>query len=131
MTWCWQCLRLEFQPDAPPCPGDFNQSGGDEVQDIFDFLAAWFAGNLAADYNGASGIEVMLLTSQGSSDGRLPSDSQTTMDASLVVTVWHRPVGEAFLTSGPDWIELRADAAGVPHTRPRRTAVSTRLTDGR
>ncbi|MCC6321098.1 MAG: hypothetical protein IT438_06630 [Phycisphaerales bacterium] len=36
----------EFQP-APPqpaCPADFNNSGGVSVQDIFDFLAAYFAG---------------------------------------------------------------------------------------
>jgi hypothetical protein len=26
------------------CPGDFNRSGGLEVQDIFDFLNSWFAG---------------------------------------------------------------------------------------
>ena len=26
------------------CPADFNNSGGANVQDIFDFLAAWFAG---------------------------------------------------------------------------------------
>ncbi len=26
------------------CPADFNKSGGLEVQDIFDFLSAWFAG---------------------------------------------------------------------------------------
>jgi hypothetical protein len=28
----------------PCCPVDFNNSGGTEIQDIFDFLAAWFAG---------------------------------------------------------------------------------------
>lgn len=27
-----------------PCPGDFNRSGGITVQDIFDFLTAYFAG---------------------------------------------------------------------------------------
>jgi len=54
----------------------------------------------------------MLLTSQGSPGGRLPSDNQTAMDASLVVTVGRRPEGFAFLTPAPDWIELRADLAG-------------------
>lgn len=54
----------------------------------------------------------MLLTSQGPTARRLPSDSQTTMDASLVVTVGHRPEGAAFLAPAADWIELRADAAG-------------------
>jgi hypothetical protein len=28
------------------------------VQDIFDFLAGWFAGNPAADFNGVGGITV-------------------------------------------------------------------------
>jgi hypothetical protein len=40
------------------CKADFNQSGQVSVQDIFDFLAAWFAGSPAADFNGASGITV-------------------------------------------------------------------------
>lgn len=34
------------------------------------------------------------------------------MDASLVLTVGRKPDGFAFLTPAPDWIELRADAAG-------------------
>jgi 3-dehydroquinate dehydratase/shikimate dehydrogenase len=55
---------------------------------------------------------MLLSTSQGSPDGRLSSDNQTAMDASLVVTVGRRPEGFAFLTPAPDWIELRADLAG-------------------
>ncbi len=35
-----------------PCVADFNMSGGLEVQDIFDFLNAWFAGDPRADING-------------------------------------------------------------------------------
>lgn len=34
----------EFQPLVDGCAGDFNQSGSITVQDIFDFLAAYFAG---------------------------------------------------------------------------------------
>lgn len=34
------------------CRADFNCSGTLEIQDIFDFLNAWFAGNPAADFNG-------------------------------------------------------------------------------
>ncbi len=34
------------------CPTDFNKSHSLEVQDIFDFLNAWFAGNPSADFNG-------------------------------------------------------------------------------
>ncbi len=46
-------------PDGPPaCPADFNGAGGLNVQDIFDFLAAWFAGNPSADFNHANGIGV-------------------------------------------------------------------------
>jgi hypothetical protein len=37
---------------TPCCKADFNQTGGVTVQDIFDFLAAWFAGDPSADFNG-------------------------------------------------------------------------------
>lgn len=37
---------------APPCVADFNHANGITVQDIFDFLAAWFAGSPSADVNG-------------------------------------------------------------------------------
>jgi probable HAF family extracellular repeat protein len=37
---------------TPACPADFNGADGLSVQDIFDFLNAWFAGSPAADING-------------------------------------------------------------------------------
>ncbi len=40
------------------CPADFNNSGTLTVQDIFDFLAAWFAGNPSADFNHQNGLGV-------------------------------------------------------------------------
>lgn len=40
------------------CPADFNQSGAISVQDLFDFLAAYFTGNPAADYNGSGSLSV-------------------------------------------------------------------------
>jgi hypothetical protein len=40
------------------CPADINSSGGLEVQDIFDFLNLWFAGDCRADFNGAGGLSV-------------------------------------------------------------------------
>jgi hypothetical protein len=40
------------------CPADFNRSGSLEIQDIFDFLNAWFAGTCRADFDGASGLQV-------------------------------------------------------------------------
>ncbi len=40
------------------CPADFNRDGTISVQDIFDFLTAWFAGNPAADINGVNGLSV-------------------------------------------------------------------------
>ncbi len=41
-----------------PCRADFNNAGGLEVQDIFDFINAWLAGDLRADFNLADGIGV-------------------------------------------------------------------------
>ena len=40
------------------CLADFNQSGAVTVQDIFDFLSAWFAHNPAADVNGSGSVTV-------------------------------------------------------------------------
>ncbi len=41
-----------------PCAADFNGVGGLDVQDIFDFLNAWFASLPSADFNGINGIDV-------------------------------------------------------------------------
>ncbi len=49
-------LSLNFQ--FRRCPGDHNQSGAVTVQDIFDFLADYFANNLAADYNNSGTLTV-------------------------------------------------------------------------
>ncbi len=40
------------------CVADFNASGSVTVQDIFDFLAAYFASDPAADVNGQGGVTV-------------------------------------------------------------------------
>ena len=40
------------------CPADINCSGTLTVQDIFDFLAAYFAGEPAGDFNGVGGLTV-------------------------------------------------------------------------
>ncbi len=40
------------------CRPDINCSGTLTIQDIFDFLAAWFTGTPVGDYNGASGNTV-------------------------------------------------------------------------
>lgn len=45
-------------PSAPSCPADFNHAGGVTVQDIFDFLGAWFSSSLSADFNGIGGLTV-------------------------------------------------------------------------
>ncbi|MCC6322479.1 MAG: hypothetical protein IT438_13700 [Phycisphaerales bacterium] len=42
----------------PDCPADFNLSGTVTVQDLFDFLAAYFAGDPHADINGSASITV-------------------------------------------------------------------------
>jgi len=41
-----------------PCRADFNNSGTVTVQDIFDFLAAYFAGSPAADFNSSGTVTV-------------------------------------------------------------------------
>jgi subtilisin-like proprotein convertase family protein len=45
---------------TPPCScrADFNGSGAVTVQDIFDFLGAYFSGSSAADINGVGGVTV-------------------------------------------------------------------------
>jgi hypothetical protein len=40
------------------CPADFNCDNTLSVQDIFDFLAAWFAGNPRANFNTVGGLTV-------------------------------------------------------------------------
>jgi hypothetical protein len=42
----------------PCCKSDFNQNGVVEVQDIFDFLNAWFASDPRCDINGSGTVEV-------------------------------------------------------------------------
>jgi hypothetical protein len=43
---------------TPACPGDFDLSGDLSIQDIFEFLNAWFAGLLTANYNQNGGLEI-------------------------------------------------------------------------
>jgi hypothetical protein len=50
---------LIFQFTLPPqCIADFNGSGAVTVQDIFDFLAAYFSNNPAADVNDSGSVTV-------------------------------------------------------------------------
>ena len=54
----------DFAIDAltctPPttCAGDFNHDGAASVQDIFDFLGAFFADDIAADINHSGAVSV-------------------------------------------------------------------------
>lgn len=48
-------VRIESFVCVNACRGDFNNDGTLSVQDLFDFLAAFFADNLAADYE-ADGV---------------------------------------------------------------------------
>lgn len=47
---------LVEQIGAPSCPCDWNDQGGLSVQDIFDFLSSYFAGD--GDFNGTNGTTV-------------------------------------------------------------------------
>lgn len=46
-------MRVWSPPAPPACPVNFNGAGGVTIEDVFDFLAAWFAGDSRADFNGA------------------------------------------------------------------------------
>jgi hypothetical protein len=50
----------QFAPTPNPClcRADFNNSGSVTVQDIFDFLAAYFSNNLSADINNSGAVTV-------------------------------------------------------------------------
>lgn len=52
-------FEAEF-PDAcdEPCLADFNGSGAATVQDIFDYLAAYFSNQPSADFNGSGSVTV-------------------------------------------------------------------------
>lgn len=43
---------------VPACPADFNQSGTVTVQDVFDFLAAFFSNGPGSDFNQSGGVTV-------------------------------------------------------------------------
>ncbi len=57
------CAPYTFYGEATTCedlacPADFNGVNGVTVQDIFDFLTAWLAGNSSADFNSVNGVTV-------------------------------------------------------------------------
>ncbi len=45
-------------PLPPACPADFNNSGSVSVQDIFDFLGAYFAASPSADFNADGAVSL-------------------------------------------------------------------------
>ena len=51
-------IRVNGTPAQNTCPADFNNSGGLSVQDIFDFLGAWFTNSAAADFNHSGAVSV-------------------------------------------------------------------------
>jgi DNA-binding beta-propeller fold protein YncE len=48
---------IVFVPEIT-CPADFNHSGGASVQDIFDFLTAYFSNDPRADVNHSNAVSV-------------------------------------------------------------------------
>lgn len=50
--------RLEITFVPPRCPADFNGDGAVSVQDLFDFLAAWFARGPGSDFNQSGTVTV-------------------------------------------------------------------------
>ncbi len=68
---------------AGTCRADFNNSRTLTVQDIFDFLAAYFAGDARADFNGSGGVTVR--TSSTSSPRTSPAARRVTLVADLII----------------------------------------------
>ncbi len=54
----WAVGLARLRSPCRTCPADFNRSGNVTVQDIFDFLIAYFAGDSSADFNGVGGVTV-------------------------------------------------------------------------
>ena len=51
-------FAINMPVNPPTCRADYNTDGGVTVQDIFDFLVAYFAGQPAADINGDGSVAV-------------------------------------------------------------------------
>jgi hypothetical protein len=52
------CNAFGVNNTSPCCLADYNHAGGVTVQDIFDFLGAYFTFNPQADINGVGGVTV-------------------------------------------------------------------------
>jgi len=57
-TSCPLSGRTSVSLSVGTCTPDFNQDGTLSVQDLFDFLATWFAGTAEADYNGDGNVGI-------------------------------------------------------------------------
>lgn len=52
------CNAFGSNNAAPCCLADFNHAGGVSIQDVFDFLGAYFSGQATADINRSNGVSV-------------------------------------------------------------------------
>ena len=52
----WTACNAIRNTQMPCCKADYNKVGGVTVQDIFDFLVAWFARDPSADTNGDGAV---------------------------------------------------------------------------
>ena len=55
----WTNVNADQTLVLAPCRADYNGAGGVTVQDVFDFLTAWFGGQASADVNrdGATSVQ--------------------------------------------------------------------------
>ncbi|MFN7020469.1 MAG: GC-type dockerin domain-anchored protein [Phycisphaerales bacterium] len=51
-------LLVYSPPSVNTCPADFNGVGGVTLQDLFDYLSAWFTQGKGADFNGSGSVTV-------------------------------------------------------------------------
>ncbi|HRH98585.1 MAG TPA: GC-type dockerin domain-anchored protein, partial [Prosthecobacter sp.] len=62
-SWAFQkaaidALKINAYVCASHCPADFNHDGAQNVQDIFDFLSAFFSNEISADADHSGAVSV-------------------------------------------------------------------------
>jgi hypothetical protein len=57
-VWGGAATACNSTGGTPCCRADFNKVAGVTIQDIFDYLNAWFAGDSRTDFDGVGGVAI-------------------------------------------------------------------------